>query len=252
MLLVIDGAVGSCFLLTLPFGLAGYLYAGEGTDGNILQNADHHADWMFFLGRLGCGITIMLAMAMILLPCRASLLELVDVFVNGPHLVPVEEETLLVANESKAATNKSKRPTLMDNQVIHYAATIGIASTCYLAAIRVPGVAVVWSVCGSSLAFLIAFILPPPAISRFNALIQRTRVKAGSGSRGYCWLLLLYLPSRVLLKASHSSCSLVNTASQCPDRQCPMNGETNLLLVITGVPCIAWIYCIYEDRQSLK
>ena len=164
MLLVVDGAVGSCFALMLVFGLAGYLYAGTSTDGNILQNADIHADWMFFLGRLGCGITVMLAMAMMLLPCRASLLEVVDVFVNGPHTVPLEvsEETPLLNTENgKArASVSTQRPTLMDNTVVHYFTTIAIAAVCYIAAVRVPGVAVVWSLCGSFLAFLIAFILP--------------------------------------------------------------------------------------------
>jgi amino acid permease len=182
VLLVIDGAVASCFLMTLPFGLAGYLYAGVETDGNILRNADHQSDWMFFLGRLGCGITVMLALAMLLLPCRASLLELVDVFVNGPHVAPVEEEIPLVAtNESKAATNKSKRSTLMDNDVIHYAATIGIATTCYVAAIRAPGVAVVWSLCGSFMAFLIAFILPAACY------LEIQRAHPTHESKGWIW-----------------------------------------------------------------
>jgi amino acid permease len=164
MLLVIDGAVGSCFVLMLIFGLAGYVYAGASTDGNILQNASIHADWMFFLGRLGCGITIMLAMAMMLLPCRDSLLEVLDVFVNGPHIVPLEvseEIPLLQADKSRPHVQPFiQRPTLMDNSFIHYFTTVAIAAVCYIAAVQVPGVAFVWSLCGSFLAFLIAFILP--------------------------------------------------------------------------------------------
>lgn len=92
MLLVIDGAMLSCFVLTLVFGLAGYIYAGDTTDGNILNNTDSTKDMFMFLGQLGCGITIMLAMPMMLLPCRASLLEVLDVLVNGPHRAPVEDE----------------------------------------------------------------------------------------------------------------------------------------------------------------
>jgi hypothetical protein len=131
----------------------------------------------------------MLAMAMLMLPCRASLLEVVDVFVNGPHVAPVEEEIPLVAtNESKAATNRTKRSTLMDNDVIHYAATIGIATTCYLAAIRVPGVAVVWSLCGSFMAFLIAFILPAACYLE----IQRTHpTHESKGWLWFSWVLLV-------------------------------------------------------------
>jgi amino acid permease len=195
VLLVIDGAVGSCFVLTVVFGLAGYLYAGADTDGNILQNCNHDDDWIFFLGRLGCGITIMLAMPMILLPCRASLLEIMDVFVNGPHVVPVEEEIpllLIVAPDTNKTknplVNKIKRSTLMDNPIIHYVTTFGIATTCYVAAVRAPGVAVVWSLCGSSLAFFIAFILPAACYLK----IQRTHPSRESPAWiWFSWALLV-------------------------------------------------------------
>ena len=38
--------------------------------------------------------------------------------------------------------------------------TVGIILTCYIAAVCAPGVGIVWSICGSSMAFIIAFILP--------------------------------------------------------------------------------------------
>ncbi len=38
--------------------------------------------------------------------------------------------------------------------------TLGIVLTCFLAAVCAPGVGIVWSICGSSMAFIIAFILP--------------------------------------------------------------------------------------------
>jgi amino acid permease len=161
LLFVVDGAMGSCFLLTLIFGLAGYLYSGATTKGNILESGIEDSDWVFFLGRLGCGITIMLAMAMMMLPCRESVLEVIDVFVNGPHVVPIDQETIpLIADPSKAASNKAKRPSIADNKFIHYATTFSIAAICYICAIHAPGVAFVWSLCGSFLAYLIAFILP--------------------------------------------------------------------------------------------
>jgi amino acid permease len=196
MLGVIDGAVVACFILMLIFGLAGYLYAGDNTDGNILNNANVHSDWIFFLGRLGCGVTIMLAMAMMLLPARAGLLEVIDVFVNGPHVMPVEvsEATPLVQTTSQNHSNHVPamvgRPTLMDNDNIHYTATLAIAVICFIASIRVPGVAFVWSLCGSSMAFLIAFILPAACYLQ----IQRVHPEMEEKSPGwtyFSWFLLL-------------------------------------------------------------
>jgi hypothetical protein len=107
-----------------------------------------------------------------------------------------KEMTPLVAtnNQSKAATNsRTKRlKTLMDNDIMHYAATIGIATTCYITAIRVPGVAVVWSLCGSFLAFLIAFILPAACYLE----IQRTHPT--HESKDWIWFSWALLVSATL------------------------------------------------------
>lgn len=176
---VIDGALGTAFVIMVPFGICGYLYAGGHTSGNILNNITASGnwrtggmgDWFFFLGRLGCGITLTLAMPLMVLPCRESLLEILDVAVNGPHVViPREEIPLILPNSENAASIKfeilesenpsAKQRRLDRNPWIRYLATFGIITTCYLVSIRVPGVDVVWSLVGSSMAFLIAFILP--------------------------------------------------------------------------------------------
>lgn len=46
------------------------------------------------------------------------------------------------------------------NSMLHYSSTLLIVTTCFFAATRVSGVATIWSLVGSSLAFLIAFIIP--------------------------------------------------------------------------------------------
>ncbi len=213
MILVIDGAVGTCFVLMQLFGLAGYFYAGSNTNGNILINADIHADWMFFLGRIGCGITIMLAMAMMLIPCRASLLELVDVFVNGPHIVPLEvaEQIPLLQTNKNRTTHGSlpvtmRRPNLMDNSFVHYFTTIAIALVCYVVAIRVPGVAFVWSLCGSFMAFLIAFILPAACYLEIQRSHPSVVVKSQAWI-GFSWFLI------VTSAISSIACTLQTMAS---------------------------------------
>jgi len=46
------------------------------------------------------------------------------------------------------------------NTLAHYGSTLVITGACYLGAVAVSGVAVVWSFIGSSMAFFIAFVLP--------------------------------------------------------------------------------------------
>ncbi len=64
---LIQYAIGACFLLMYLFGFGGYVYGGNDTQGNILLNVpmtredvDDADYYLFFLGRIGCGITIML------------------------------------------------------------------------------------------------------------------------------------------------------------------------------------------------
>eukprot|EP00581_Thalassiosira_minuscula_P009196 CAMPEP_0183707506 /NCGR_PEP_ID=MMETSP0737-20130205/4062_1 /TAXON_ID=385413 /ORGANISM="Thalassiosira miniscula, Strain CCMP1093" /LENGTH=578 /DNA_ID=CAMNT_0025935193 /DNA_START=269 /DNA_END=2002 /DNA_ORIENTATION=+ len=88
-------AIGACFLLMYAFGLGGYAYGGSQTKGNILLNVPMARTqengaidvnyYLFLLGRVGCGITIMIALPMNLLPCREALLEVVDVWFHHSH-----------------------------------------------------------------------------------------------------------------------------------------------------------------------
>jgi amino acid permease len=183
LLVAIDGAMCSCFILTLVFGAAGYIFAGSQTDGNVLNNCHSEGDMFLFVGQLGCGITVVLAMPMMLLPCRASLLEVLDVLINGPHKTPIEEE---VEEESQALLQEKvsiddyrstpasttdtedriprqgerEKISITDNTFVHYASTILIVATCFIVAINVPSVAVVWSIIGCFMEFLLSFILP--------------------------------------------------------------------------------------------
>jgi len=87
-------AIGASCLLMYSFGLGGYIYAGNDTKGNILLNvpmtrtgnAEDDGDYYIFLvGRIGYGLTILMATPMILLPCRDALLEMVDVWYHRSH-----------------------------------------------------------------------------------------------------------------------------------------------------------------------
>ena len=90
---MIQYAIGVSFLLMYLFGLGGYLYAGSSTQGNILRNVpvgkrdgeDNGEYYLFLLGRVGIGTTIMLAMPLMALPCREALLEVVDVWFHQSH-----------------------------------------------------------------------------------------------------------------------------------------------------------------------
>mmetsp|Transcript_19208 Transcript_19208/g.46360 ORF Transcript_19208/g.46360 Transcript_19208/m.46360 type:complete len:585 (-) Transcript_19208:968-2722(-) len=242
---VIDGAMISCFVLMLVFGIAGYVYAFPSrTEGNILNNVAPpestgytttgsgglHFDLLMFLGRIGCGVTISLAMPMMLLPCRASLLEVLDVVIYGPHHVPVEadneeelliggdESTLLLADKSTTghniATNTNAnyhattveeadidlpsvdiepRNHLTANPIVHYLSTGVLVTICYVTAVRIPGgVATVWSIIGCFMGYLLAFILPAACYIMIERRFPKHAEMNIPSWTWFSWALLLF------------------------------------------------------------
>lgn len=189
--LVIDSAILAVLGISSVFGLAGYLYAGDKTKGNILKNCDTAGDFNLLLGQIGCGTMVVLAIPMLMLPCRSSLLGVIDVVVNGAHVTPVEveesEKLPLMTSDVKTKeanynatsttpddqqqepTDEEENPficvgrrkvNITENSFIHYTSTFLVFASCYMVAVRVPSVAFVWSILGCSMGYLISFILP--------------------------------------------------------------------------------------------
>jgi amino acid permease len=236
------------FVLMYAFGFGGYYYAGNETMGNILLNVptsrlrrqrtgavgeyedsdDEYDDvhdaveyYLFLLGRIGCGTTLMLAMPLMALPCREALLEVVYVWVHRSHRagsnagdiavdddgrgttagegeergrpwrlfrrwrnkydavgdaasIDVDDEVVEIALDSSpfGTTGRLSSSTVLirrlpiqgdsvfRNPLAHYGTTLLIVTACYVGAVAVSGVAVVWSFIGSSMAFFISFMLP--------------------------------------------------------------------------------------------
>ena len=210
---VISGAVFACFTLMYLLGLGGYLYAGSSTEGNILLNCDHNADFLFFLGRVGCGITIMLATAMITLPCRDSSLEVIATFISRhkslhhddvetcattemtrstftPKVPVVHEDTpLLMSIKEEQDEEESPKIDIFDIPWVHYGSTLGIVALCFVGAAAAPNVATVWSLCGSSMAFVIAFLLPAACYLQIQ---RRQRDPDGLAWRIFSWFLVVF------------------------------------------------------------
>lgn len=166
---VINGAIGSSLVITYVFGLIGYLYFGSSVKGNILTNFDQLDDWAVLIGRFGYGTSLMLALAIFTLPCRDNILEVLDRLrgLENNCDEAIEEticDTSILEEGTYLLQQSGKQPKtimpLAKNQFIHYGSTFLITAACYVGAVAVPGVDVVWSLCGSCMAFLLSFILP--------------------------------------------------------------------------------------------
>lgn len=189
---VIDVSMLISGAITYTLGLFGYIWGGSSTQGNILLNFEF-TDKVILAGRVGCGITIMLASAMITLPCRESMLSLGSFYTEWQESKASENNEAAVSSSTYGAVNtrtddeevplsakksagaESNDEAFADNRAIHFVSTFFIAAVCYIGAVAAPGVATVWSICGCMMAFIIAFILP--------ALIY---VKIRVAKKGHC------------------------------------------------------------------
>jgi len=202
---VVNGAIGSSFFVTYIFGLVGYLYFGDDVEGNILKNFDHLDDSTIMVGRLGYGTTLMLAMAIITLPCRDNILEVIDRLrgLESHCEETIKDLTCKQVRHAEEGTsllhqNEKQRKILTpsaDNLLIHYGSTFLIVSFCFVGAVAVPGVDVVWNLCGSSMAFLLSFILPAMFYLRIQSQQSHKRSTDSIGSTGisyvtFSWILL--------------------------------------------------------------
>lgn len=176
---VIDGSMQLSGAITYALGLFGYIWGGSSTQGNILLNFDF-TDRVILVGRVGCGITIMLASAMITLPCRESMLSLgtfysewrastggennqrkiVSSSTYGAVNKGTDEEEMPLSPSDTALERSGDLPPAHRSRILHFVSTFFIVAVCYIGAVAAPGVATVWSICGCMMSFLIAFILP--------------------------------------------------------------------------------------------
>lgn len=214
MQFVINASLVAAFVVTYFFGVVGYLCAYDDTKGNILLNFDPK-DSVLLLGRIGYGVTLMAAIPMVTVPCRDAFLSLAPQYsawkyqrsVYGNSCLPQEqaaalhenklsERTTLLRKESDYGTapllkrtlnGSRKQDDLMNNKVAFFFATLIILLFAFFGATFAPGVAAVWSICGSGMAFIIAFILPAACYIK----IRYKRKGHGYRMIVVSWLLLL-------------------------------------------------------------
>lgn len=210
-------AVGASGLLMYLFGRGGHLCFGDKVQGNILLNLKNDQQWMVLAGRVGCGVTILFATPMMLLPCRRNILELIDCYLEYRHQncsqqqsisqystihPPTEHSRLMPSFHTSPGRSPSleERVHLGEHPVAHYLSTLIIMLVCYVAAVAAPGVAFVWSLCGCSMAFAIAFILPAACLLQ----IQRKYNTGGESNASRYWkigassMLVLALVSAIV------------------------------------------------------
>jgi amino acid permease len=194
--MVLDGSIGICLVFFSIVGLCGYLDTYVDTRDNVFLNYTI-SNRIILIARIGYCFTILFGIPLVILPCRESFLSISEQIViwryeaTQRQLLPsLAANSNLVndvnfdqemppsgsqANTSVYGSTDCGTSTLTSSTgnsessvadaasweyLGHILSTAALVLVGYVAAVTVPGVAVVLSICGSSVAMLISFIIP--------------------------------------------------------------------------------------------
>ena len=104
------------------------------------------------------------------------------------EFLPIQSKKLIAPPEIKTlpAMNLELQSSKFLENVLHFASSILLVTICFFGAVAVPGVAIVWSIIGSSNAIILAFILPSMCYIKIQGNIDWTPMMIGT------WALLIF------------------------------------------------------------
>jgi amino acid permease len=197
MRLVLDRSIGICLVFFSIVGLCGYLDTYDDTKDNVFLDYTI-SNRIIVFGRIGYAFTILFGIPLVILPCRESFLSIPKQIaawryeaaqrqqfphpaansnlVNGVNFSqemppsesqankPVYGSTDYGTSTSSTIETGNSEISVADatfwEYLVHVLSTAALVIVGYVAAVVVPGVAMVLSICGSSMAMLISFIIP--------------------------------------------------------------------------------------------
>jgi len=218
---MIHWVMGLCSILYSVIGCLGYSFARTQTDGNILNNFQV-MDGIMNIGRFSLGLTLCLSFPLLVLPARYQAFRLWNVLFVEPfqtiefkknknsdtHLnsyttiiptytnnnnMDIHQNSLNKMNDGKIQSSYGSftEEEDDDDDLVGPGVFFKIISTttiCGLAlvfACAVPTVATIWSVMGSTVSIIVAYILPAACYLKIRRNKTRNRLKF------WVWTLLI-------------------------------------------------------------
>jgi amino acid permease len=169
---VISWSVGVSSIIFTAFGLVGYFYAYGNTQDNILKNFGPR-DPDLIIARIGLVVTLICQTPMIGLPCRNNCILVMSHLqrlwegrrTRSKSIIILEEEPESESNRPRSdswvrAAVGLREITIGETAVQRYGIPLcAVTSSLFISQV-LPGVSVIWSVAGSSVSILLAFLLP--------------------------------------------------------------------------------------------
>lgn len=191
---VIDISMTVAAVIFTSFGLVGYLFASDHTQDNILKNFSPRNPSLL-VARIGLTLTLLCQLPMVVLPCRKAFYPLVWPTLNTaenhsqhrdgrvvelPHPSSfygeednlIRSSSLVTRERCYSASSGIEGPVavyvpvdegydiVVTQSSSRYLLTFGLVILALFLSQAVPGVSTVWSIAGSTLSIIIAFLLP--------------------------------------------------------------------------------------------
>lgn len=162
LLKVVHSTMFSTWIFYLIVGTMGYLYAYQqpiGIQDDILNNFSHHDD-LINLGRVGLAITVLLSLPLLFLPCRSTIHRLITLVSTFKAQNLHKQQNAILNKNALHEHTPLLSPARPPSTMYHIILTVSILTISICIAFSLPGVAVVWSIMGSTVGILIAYVIP--------------------------------------------------------------------------------------------
>lgn len=151
---LVSYTIGLCCMLYMVASIFGYLNFRDMTCGNILLNYDTDSSKFHLItaGRIGLFLALCCAMPLMIVPCRENAEKLMAMLSCSSSKHHLEKAMIDLIEDEQQPTGFSLTRRALHSATIIFAALIS--------AVFIPGVQVVWTFMGSTVACVISYILP--------------------------------------------------------------------------------------------
>ena len=259
---VITWSVGVSSIIFSAFGLVGYFYAYGNTQDNILKNFGPR-DPDLIIARIGLVVTLICQTPMIGLPCRNNCILVMSHIqrlwegrrTRSKSIIILEEEPESETNRPRSdswvrAAVNLREITIGETAVQRYGIPLcAVASSLFISQV-LPGVSVIWSVAGSSVSILLAFLLPSLGYIQFW---RRKNNRDPTKFVGYTPIKVpLSKKARSSFDVSMKDDGEIAVESAPPTRLWPgMDSEIISAVVLFCLSCVLMVCCTYDSVKKV-
>ena len=257
---VINWSIGISAVIFTVFGLVGYFYAYNNTQDNVLKNFDTRDPDLIF-ARIGLVITLICQTPMIGLPCRNNCILVMS---HAQRLLEgrrTRSKSIIILEELEDEPDSPDKRMRSDSWIraaVHlrditigetyfqrYIVPFCTVASCLFISQVLPSVSIIWSVAGSSVSILLAFLLPSLGYIQFWR--RQNNDNFGSTGSSPQRIAIAYQTRRSFDIFMKDDGEFVVESAPVKHFWSGMDSEIMSAIILFCISCVLMVSCTYDS-----